>query len=412
MIGGPFHLSLVMSSPHAQRFARLTELLAHWQPLWAPEPFRYRRAPWGAAFPDLEAWLLGLNEAERERLEAEPFAPSRLGDWLPVAELAGLCEVAPLPEAAGARPLPEAWATHVGGRKWAQISAFAARLAPAPAYLEWCAGKGHLGRALARRDQARVIGLEWQAPLCQAGQALAEAQGADLELHTQDVMADSAADWLTPGRQLVALHACGDLHGRLIQRAAERRLPLTLAPCCYQRTAEASYRPLSRQGEQAMAEHGLALTREQLALAVQETVTAPRQVRLSRARANAWRLGFDELQREVRGEDRYLPVPSLAYGRLPDDFAGFCRWAAAEKGLPLPSTLDSTLDWARFEAAGAARQARVERLELVRHLFRRPLELWLVLDRLLCLEEAGLAVRLGTFCERSLTPRNLLIQAE
>ncbi|MNO08218.1 hypothetical protein D3C81_2307610 [compost metagenome] len=51
-------------------------------------------------------------------------------------------------------------------------------------------------------------------------------------------------------------------------------------------------------------------------------------------------------------------------------------------------------------------------LERVRNLFRRPLELWLVLDRALFLEEQGYAVRLGLFCDYPLTPRNILILAE
>ena len=56
--------------------------------------------------------------------------------------------------------------------------------------------------------------------------------------------------------------------------------------------------------------------------------------------------------------------------------------------------------------------AQVRNLELVRSLFRRPLEFWLLLDRALYLEEQGYQVRLGRFCEPALTPRNLLLLAE
>ena len=51
-------------------------------------------------------------------------------------------------------------------------------------------------------------------------------------------------------------------------------------------------------------------------------------------------------------------------------------------------------------------------LELLRGLFRRPLELWLALDRALLLAENGYAVHLGTFCPAELTPRNLILVAE
>ena len=50
--------------------------------------------------------------------------------------------------------------------------------------------------------------------------------------------------------------------------------------------------------------------------------------------------------------------------------------------------------------------------ELLRSLFRRPLELWLVLDRALYLQEQGFQVTLGTFCAAQLSPRNLLLLAE
>lgn len=75
------------------------------------------------------------------------------------------------------------------------------------------------------------------------------------------------------------------------------------------------------------------------------------------------------------------------------------------------STIGSP-DWPALEAAGWQRLAEVRNLELLRGLFRRPLELWLNLDRALFLEEQGYTVRLGTFCDTPLTPRNLLLMAE
>ncbi len=51
-------------------------------------------------------------------------------------------------------------------------------------------------------------------------------------------------------------------------------------------------------------------------------------------------------------------------------------------------------------------------MELVRQLFRRPLEMWLVLDRVCYLEQSNYDVSLGTFCDKPVTPRNILIHAE
>jgi len=65
-----------------------------------------------------------------------------------------------------------------------------------------------------------------------------------------------------------------------------------------------------------------------------------------------------------------------------------------------------------LEAHGWQRLAEVRNLELVRGLFRRPLELWLVLDRALFLSEPRYRVEVGSFCDPALTPRNLMVLAE
>ncbi len=98
------------------------------------------------------------------------------------------------------------------------------------------------------------------------------------------------------------------------------------------------------------------------------------------------------------------PIPDAA---LKGDFAAFCRQVAELKALALPEGID----WSWFEKIGWQRQSEVSRLELPRHAFRRVLELWLVLDRALYLEESGYRVAVYTFCERELTPRNLMISA-
>ncbi|MDN6179681.1 MAG: SAM-dependent methyltransferase [Halomonas subglaciescola] len=392
---------------YARHFQRLTQLLARWQPLWRPLAFQHRRLPWAADYPELYQTLLALDDDAAARLEYDPLATEALAPWLPVAELRALVRLPEYPGRAAA--LPNTWADHIAGRKWRQLQAFVRCVPETPGpLLEWCAGKGHLARTLSRRDRREVVGLEWQPALCAQGQALAQRQGAAVRLVEQDVLVDAAARFLDADHHAVALHACGDLHVALLRHAVDKGFALTLAPCCYQRTAAAYYRPLSALGQRLAGDYAVELGREDLALAVQETVTAPPAVSRQRERANAWRLGFDLLQREVRGVDEYLSVPSLAYGKMPVDFAGFCRWAAEQKGLALPPGILAQSDW---EAAGGARLKEVKRLELVRHAYRRPLEVWLLLDRLMFLQEAGFDVSLATFCPRELTPRNAVLRA-
>jgi hypothetical protein len=147
---------------------------------------------------------------------------------------------------------------------------------------------------------------------------------------------------------------------------------------------------------------------EDLGLPLSETVTAGARVRRQRDLSMARRLGFDLLQREINGVDQYLPTPSLPTAWLDKPFADYCRELAALKGMPDVGRPD----WPALEAAGWERLAQVRNLELLRNLFRRPLELWLVLDRALFLQEQDYDVQVGTFCDSQLTPRNLLLLAE
>ena len=178
---------------------------------------------------------------------------------------------------------------------------------------------------------------------------------------------------------------------------------LHLSPCCYHLSSDPDYQPFSKAGRNS----GLQLSRDECRLAVQETVTAAAATAKRRDKKNAWRLGFDHLQREIRAVDEYLPVPPVSDACLKAAFADFCYRAAAMKALAIPTGVD----WSGLERIGWQRQAEVCRMELPRHAFRQVLELWLVLDRALYLQESGYSVDVSRFCEREVTPRNLLISA-
>lgn len=404
-----------MSSPELlegpllrQRFAELDALLRDHQALWREKPFTARHLAWELDHPELARWLRGRS---LEQAEAVHNHPEQLLDApAPFAELAAraaeLAAVGPLPASVLAS-LPASFSVDVPGRKWQQIDAFAASLdfrQPVRHWLDWCAGKGHLGRRLAHAGTPLTC-LEYDAALVADGQRLSRRLALDARHLEQDVLAASAAERLHAAHTPVALHACGALHMRLLQLASAKGCrQLAVAPCCYNRIDAQRYAPLSQTAQTST----LHLSRDDLGLPLQETVTAGNRVRRQRDQSMARRLAFDSLQRELRGVDAYLPTPSLPPAWLHKPFADWCRDLAALKGLPEPGERD----WTALEAAGWQRLAEVRNLELVRGLFRRPLEVWLLLDRALYLEEQGYAVRLGSFCDYQLTPRNLLLLAE
>ncbi|WP_085608642.1 MULTISPECIES: methyltransferase [unclassified Pseudomonas] len=390
------------------RFTALDSFLTAHQALWKPRPFTHLQLPWEASYPELASWLRGRSLEDAENAHNQPA--ELLNAPKPFASLAALSlelsAVGELPahslEAAGHRLNVD-----VPGRKWQQIEAFASRLSFAAQprhWLDWCSGKGHLGRRLLGADQ-QLTCLEYDPALVASGQALSQRHHLHALHVEQNVLAANTALLLNAEHTPVALHACGDLHVRLMYLASAAGCrQLAVSPCCYNRISRTEYQALSSAGSRS----DLQLSLEDLSLPMSETVTAGARVRRQRDTSMARRLAFDLLQRQVRGVDEYLPTPSLPSAWLEKPFADYCRDLAALKEL---STIGSP-DWLALEAAGWQRLAEVRNLELLRGLFRRPLELWLNLDRALFLTEQGYVVRLGTFCEAPLTPRNFLLLAE
>ena len=423
-----------------ERQRQLDALLPHFRELWHPQPFREIRPAWCRRWPALAAELLALDDERAEALNAD--ASAALG-WLDrhLPELAAIAPLAELPARTaipagavddhgssaspaihggvsetsqpGAVGAPNSWrgspklqlgATHrwaweIPGRKRAQIEAFAAaaRCGRRPV-LDWCGGKGHLGRLLAGRWQVAVHTLEIDAALCQAGERLAQRLGIDQSFVAADAR---SADLRAIGdRHAVALHACGELHRRLIRDGAAAGIAcFDIAPCCYHLHLGEGYRPLA-------AASSLALTADDVRLAVTETVTAGTRERRQRDRAISFKLAFAAWRGKIDGTPyrSFKPVPEAW---LRGDFAGFMAAMCQREGVALPSAGDL----ARCEQRGGERQREVLRLSIVRHALRRALEVWLAGDLAVFLEERGYAVELGVFCARALTPRNLLISA-
>ncbi|MGG5290565.1 methyltransferase [Pseudomonas shirazensis] len=386
------------------RFHALDQFLVEHQALWKPRPFTALQIDWEQHYPELASWLRQRSLEDAEASLDPHLAPAPYPQLATQAQqLTALDE---LPDA-GLPPAGHRLDVNVPGRKWQQIEAFSRRLGfrqQTHHWLDWCAGKGHLGRRLLQPGQ-QLTCLEYNPELVAAGQALSDHHKLPAQHLHQDVMAADSARCLDQSKSVVALHACGDLHVRLLQLAASQGCQhIALAPCCYNRIQADTYQALSSPARAST----LQLDLDDLGLPLSETVTAGARVRRQRDTSMARRLGFDLLQREQRQSDSYLPTPSLPVSWLDKTFSEYCQDLAALKQV----RLTGNPDWEALEAAGWQRLAQVRNLERVRNLFRRPLELWLVLDRALYMQEQGYNVRLGLFCDYALTPRNLLLLAE
>ena len=393
--------------PLLARFEALDRFLRDHQHLWRPRPFTELNMPWEAQHPELARWLRGRSLQDAE---ASHNQPQYLSAPAPFPQLAAtslaLGSVERLPGQTLA-PAPQRLQVDVPGRKWQQIEAFAQSLdfRQAPVHwLDWCAGKGHLGRRLLTGEQ-QLTCLEYDPALIDAGQALSQRHHLPTRHVQQDVLAPDVELHLRADMTPVALHACGDLHVRLLQLAsAAGCAQLAISPCCYNRISATHYQPLSTAARTST----LRLSLQDLSLPMSETVTAGSRVRRQRDESMARRLSFDLWQRQHRQCDQYLSTPSLPGTWLNKPFAQYCQDLAQLKNL----STNGEEDWPALQAAGWKRLAQVRNLELVRGLFRRPMELWLVLDRALYLSERGYEVQLGEFCDSHLTPRNLMLLAQ
>ncbi len=389
------------------QFERLSSLLARHQDIWKPAPFQHPVLPWTKKNPGLTQYLVSLSQEEVDGFDAslEDTAKAIAPYFSEAQELYDVAQIGAWPHRTEVNQERGLY-YGVPALKVGQIHAFASCL-PIVEHplLEWCSGKGHLSRILSTLSKQPGDCLELQPHLCEHGAALAERQQVELDFYEVDCLQPEARAYLHPYHHAVALHACGHLHRRLLEHcAAQHPQALSLSPCCYFIGEATEYKPFSQQAAQS----ALSVSRDNLRLATREVVTArPCRVRY-RDHNNRWRMGFDLLQREVRGVDEYLPAPSVQRQMLKGSFEKFCRHIAQTKNVELPDGID----YNKYERWGAKRYQETYAFELVRSLFRRPLELWLVLDRALFLQEHGYNATVGVFCERSLTPRNLLIHAE
>lgn len=397
-----------------ERLAELTALLETRRPLWEERPFSTLPTSWAADYPEVVAFLDRLDHAEIGRLEearalsAADVPPAMLSWWQEIQALVTVPATREAPLEVRDRRLK----MYVPGRKWSQILSFAgvARAEVEPAGVErvvdWCAGKGHLGRLLSAATGLPATLIELDGRLAESALELAAKAGCDVRFHHADVTTPVAWEALGSDRGLVGLHACGGLTNAALEQAVRHDVPaLVVAPCCYHKAhgEHRGLRPMSRAGRDS----GLRLTHSALRLATADEVVAPGRLRRSRRRENAWRLGFDLLLREATGEDRYTPLGTLPKDILALPFAPFCVALAEHLALPVVVPADAEA----AERAGWERARRARAWGLVRSLYRRAIELWLVTDRALFLAEAGREVSVEAFCPRDVTPRNLLLRS-
>ncbi|MEX1668830.1 methyltransferase [Zhongshania guokunii] len=386
----------------ASRASRLDTLLLRYHPWWRFNAYSGAAAPHLNVHNSLRDYLQSLSEADILYLQGHDQALLKaLKPYFePAAELLELISLASTPPSPSAQEPP----TGVPGRKWQQITAFiAAQPTMYRPVLEWCSGKGYLGEAINQRYRLPVTALEIDTQLVAAGNARANSDTPLRQIICCDVLSDDVHQQLSPIQHLVALHACGGLHQRLVRLAVAHDCPqISLTPCCYHRFND-TYFVLSKH----LQTSALRISNHDLRSAVRQTNTARSGETQARRTLQAWHLGLRELLPQL-GMAKTTPLPSLPQHWSKRSFGEFAQALLDKKNISI--TLPTEL--ADAEQAGWQQLHRAEAIDLVRMAFRRALELRCVLDSLLFLQENGYQCTLSEFCSPALSPRNLLIQAQ
>lgn len=386
-------------------------VLTRYRNLWDMTPFE--TFGWDFGLPELQNTMASLTEGDIARLERDPQALyQRMVGFFP--ELGAL--PVPQPSAQTQSDIPFWLHTGIGGRKLSQIQCFVAALPsrsatqkhstyPEESVLEWCSGKGYLGRMVAFSRGASVVSVELADSLCIQGAAAAKKFELPQQFVRANVLTESERIPFTDIHRAVALHACGGLHTLLMTKSVDHHLQaLHIAPCCYHLHGEGDYQPMSSHAQT----HDLGLSRDALKFCVQGLVTGGDRIARLREQELSWRLAYEAWRQTTTGDVHYRPLPSAPKSLFQGEFEVFAAWAGDKHQL----SVSDCIQWTPFLAAGQARALEVRRIELMRHLFRRVLELWLVLDRALYLHEHGYHVRVEEFCDYQVTPRNLMIHAQ
>lgn len=390
------------------RFQTLDQFLITHQSLWRFEAFFqcFEGTSLWSQYPQLNHWLNALNVEDIGRLKNNSDEMiDHLSNLIP--ELRIIPELAYLPTAQYA-VLDRNIALEAGipGRKLNQIHALGQCVLSrhhGREWLEWCSGKGYLGRILAFNSNQPVVSFEYQQQLCDSGQKDAEHLSLPMTFVQGDAFDLKSAEVFHSEQHAVALHACGDLHVQLMRYASRAKTKaISFSPCCYHLTQGDTYLAQSMLGKHSK----LRLTKQELRIPLQETVTGGERVKRHRQQEMSFRLGLDALLHEAFAVNQYIPIPSIKKSLLSEGFEAFCVWAAKQKGFELPD-----VDFSHYEKIGVERFWQMERLSLVQQCFRRLLEIWLVLDKAMFLQESGYHVELSEFCKRESTPRNILIHA-
>jgi hypothetical protein len=206
----------------------------------------------------------------------------------------------------------------------------------------------------------------------------------------------------------LGLHTCGGLANHLIKNTVTNKTAGLLSfGCCYHRLDTTTEFPLSQfyQEENLPRPNLYALS-----LATRSHAQRDFEVYLTKERVKQYRYALHLFLVKFWNNKYFTDVGECPIKTYWGPFAGYIRAKLSELKLEHSFTDEDFNSF--YNDQNLQRELRVMWLcNLIRWQLGRPLEVYLLLDRVLYLEENGYDVQIETYFEESLSPRNIGILA-
>jgi hypothetical protein len=375
-------------------------LLEQYQDFWSGRPFGQEKLSWEDKFPELSQFLRSWSPEDVEKFERHPHLHPRTPLLLKEIFQHG-SSLTELPILYDSKfSLPPKLSYHIKERKWSQITHLLSMMNPPySGFVDWCCGKGHLGRTLSQVFDVPLRGLDIDPALIEQAQHLSKLQKEQC-FTTCDLLQRQHVPQMEG--TMVALHSCGDLLDCAMNVMVEQNMEQGIfVSCCYHRIKSSYWNHKSN----LCSQHKLRLTTFDLRIPSTFEYSASAKIRVRRRREMEYRVGFDLLLRDVLGNKTYQQISSVPDKWKDGSFEEFVKKLSEREGV----SIEDGRDLNAYLRKGKEKLCQIRGLGSLRSLFSRLIELWIVGDRALWLQEQGRDVHVGIFAPEEVTPRNLVI---
>ncbi len=403
--------------PHTDRYEKLAQLLLPWAECWN-QSVLHQWPSCRDVLPD-DWWqpLMHWSLTDMHRLDdiiAGAASPSQDLD-IPKGLLQFLEATRPwitFPISSDSWALPENKSLHMTAKKQHEISALLLFLAAQKEKLgieravDIGGGAGHLARTLVNVLDLPMVTIDRDAALQAMGRSLLQ------KLKLPHIPLQFIQGEMQSGRQeeldayfegaclSLGLHTCGPLAWTHLRKSQASRAVLNFG-CCYDRM------DVTRDCHQSAwaQKHSLPLTSFALFLATRGRRRSLQELAMQE-KVNTYRLALHLFLQEEGLAEGFRAVGDAARATYGQGFTLYCADRFRFLGLDFTRYEQRALHFInRTDVLRSMREFFV--INVVRNAFARPLEVVLLLDRVLWMEEQGHEVELRQFFDHSLSPRNL-----